>query len=201
MFSQIYSYIYSQPLDRLAGFSIAIIFEWTILMCFLKRDFKLFKSLNKFCTVAAFVAILCATILNRNSGTSSKVVLLPLSSLSQERFSADLCKECIMNVLLFLPLGIFMPYAMPQSRKNKVILTIMFGMSVSICVEMIQGILGIGWFETDDIINNTLGVVVGSRSYAAFEKIPKFTGALNDIKKRVFFFYRDNLTDKMSGGL
>lgn len=201
MLSHIYLYIYNQPLDRVANFSIAIVIGWAVLMHFVRENSRLLRCINKFFTASAFIIILYATMLDRNVGSCSHVFLQPFSSLSQDRFSAELLRQCIMNMFLFVPLGIFMPYAMPKNDKNKIKTTIIFGLCVSICVELLQGLFKMGWCETDDIINNTIGIALGTRSYMIFEKIPQLMVYINDIKKRIFSYYRENTADKTPGRL
>ena len=72
----------------------------------------------------------------------------------------------LMNVFLFFPLG--MAYANAFSDKMKmrrrVILTVVIGFALSTAVEYIQYRFSIGMAETDDVICNTLGALVGSLS-------------------------------------
>ena len=68
-------------------------------------------------------------------------------------------------------------------------------------MELLQGLFKMGWCEADDIINNTIGIALGTRSYMIFEKIPQLMVYINDIKKRIFSYYRENTADKTPGRL
>ena len=200
MLSRMFSYIYRRPLDQVMRFSLAVMMEWAVLMYLIKGDFKRLKTVNKIGAAAAFLAVLGATILDRSVGSCSQVYLQPFSSFSAERFNAELCRECIMNVFLFLPLGIFMPFALPERNPHKVRTTVLFGLCVSVCVETIQLLFGLGWCEMDDVINNTLGVALGSRAYVLFEKIPQIINLWHDLRKQFYIAVKDRVEKEKIAG-
>ena len=64
----------------------------------------------------------------------------------------------VLNVLLYVPMGYLLPVLQPKfSRKH----VIAIGCLCSVATEIAQYILAMGWCETDDVIHNTLGAVVG----------------------------------------
>ncbi len=68
-----------------------------------------------------------------------------------------------MNILLFVPLGIFLPELFPAQRRtrSKVVLTVGFAMLLSLGIELAQWHWQLGQAETDDVIANTLGALLG----------------------------------------
>lgn len=66
--------------------------------------------------------------------------------------------QILLNVLLYMPLGYLLPLAFPRMKGRHVVLT---GFLCSLATELLQLILRIGWFEVDDLINNTLGCALG----------------------------------------
>ena len=64
----------------------------------------------------------------------------------------------ILNTLLYYPLGYLLPILFPNLRPKHVIL---IGCLCSIATEATQYILKMGCCETDDVIHNTLGAVIG----------------------------------------
>ena len=64
----------------------------------------------------------------------------------------------ILNILLYYPLGYFLPILFPKLKPKHVIL---IGCLFSIATEATQYLLKIGWCETDDVIHNTLGTALG----------------------------------------
>ncbi len=85
--------------------------------------------------------------------------------------SKSIFPQLLLNVVLFVPLGLAMPFICKKSSLLKVSLT---GLSVSFVVEFIQFFIGRSC-ETDDLICNTLGAVVGYLLYLLIKKLfPKF---------------------------
>ena len=77
-------------------------------------------------------------------------------------------RSMFMNVLLFMPFGLSMPFALPNRFKHKALLSIFFGAILSMTVEACQYIFFLGRCETDDVIMNTLGVAIGATSFLIF---------------------------------
>ena len=74
----------------------------------------------------------------------------------------------ILNVLLFIPLGYLLP-AMFRGV-NRWWKMLLLGLVVSGLIEAAQGYFHLGWVEPDDLMNNTLGAVIGYMIWAAFLK-------------------------------
>ena len=68
-------------------------------------------------------------------------------------------KQIALNILLFVPLGVLLP--VKDERFKKLWKTALAGLLFSSFIEITQYITGRGFTETDDVINNTLGAVVG----------------------------------------
>lgn len=66
------------------------------------------------------------------------------------------------NIFIFVPLGFFEPIA---SKQRSFLGTVIDGFLLSLIVEIFQLISKVGRFDVDDLILNTLGVVIG---YMAF---------------------------------
>lgn len=62
------------------------------------------------------------------------------------------------NILIFVPLGFFMPMA---SRYRSFFLTMLYSLGLSLLVEAFQFVSQVGSFDVDDMILNTLGGVIG----------------------------------------
>jgi glycopeptide antibiotics resistance protein len=76
----------------------------------------------------------------------------------------------LMNVFLFFPLGLTLPYALPEKWNRKGLLTIFLAQVFSIGIELAQYHFHLGRAETDDVICNTLGCVIGTLSYVISKK-------------------------------
>ena len=67
------------------------------------------------------------------------------------------------NIVLFIPMGILLPFCFSIMRKAG--RTALVGFGISSAIEIIQFIYHIGLFEFDDIINNTIGTILGYGIY------------------------------------
>lgn len=65
----------------------------------------------------------------------------------------------ILNIGLFLPLGILLPLLHPKFQKGRYVVLSGFGLSLSI--ELIQLLTGLGFCDVDDLFCNTLGAFFG----------------------------------------
>ena len=67
-------------------------------------------------------------------------------------------KNSILNVALFLPLGMFLPVLWKKYRVMK--RTVLFGFGLSLTIELLQ-ILTLRATDVNDLITNTLGMALG----------------------------------------
>ena len=72
----------------------------------------------------------------------------------------------VLNVVLFLPLGILLPVVFPKFRKFGWMLAA--GIGFSLLIETVQLVGRVGIFETDDLLFNTVGAVIGFLLYKLF---------------------------------
>jgi len=73
--------------------------------------------------------------------------------------------EVFINCLMFIPFGVLAPFAMVQDKVKKRNIVIISGFALSASVECLQLFTKTGLFEWDDIIHNTIGVIVGYGIY------------------------------------
>ena len=76
------------------------------------------------------------------------------------RGSREMLKEDILNIMLLLPLGGLLPFAF--DKKIRWWQGLLCGIVVSFGIEILQLVLKRGLFELDDIINNSLGCMMGA---------------------------------------
>lgn len=76
----------------------------------------------------------------------------------------------ILNILLFIPFGYLMPLIWSKAdRWWKVALV---GVLASLSIEIIQLITRLGYADVDDLINNTVGALIGYGLYKAVLRKP-----------------------------
>lgn len=128
------------------------------------------------------LAILYVTIFSRSIGDERIVVLIPFTSyiaakdtvpinlayftndgiltLRERTLAYAYSFQSIgLNILLFIPLGYLWKVGFLYHKRwyNAAL----WGMMSSLLIEIIQLVFCLGWFDIDDLINNTLGAVIG----------------------------------------
>lgn len=101
--------------------------------------------------------------------TERKVNLVPFSA--PLRFNGQIdYGEMILNVLIFIPLGVYAGMLFKQLTFFK---NIFMCFLVSLACEGLQFILIVGAFDITDIINNTLGGMIGFLMFKSIESMLK----------------------------
>ena len=75
--------------------------------------------------------------------------------------------ELLLNFCMLLPVGMLFPWA----TKKGFLPTILFGLSLIVLIEVAQLISRRGWFELCDIVDNTIGVMIGYALYRIGEVV------------------------------
>ena len=65
----------------------------------------------------------------------------------------------IENMIMFLPVGVFLPLTHRRLRRFRMVTLVLTGLSIGI--ELIQFVTQRGYLQTDDVIMNVLGGVAG----------------------------------------
>ena len=73
-------------------------------------------------------------------------------------------KTSLLNILLFIPLGIFLPMLWKENYNNKFSKVLIFGFLLSLIIEILQ-IFTFRLTDINDLITNTLGTVIGYLIY------------------------------------
>ena len=106
--------------------------------------------------VTYLVIVLCITFWSRESGESTGIDLKLGSTWAINNRNKAFVIE---NILLFIPYGIVAPWAFLSQRDW--FSNILLGLITSTGIECMQLLTGKGFFQLDDILTNTLGMMVG----------------------------------------
>lgn len=118
------------------------------------------------CYIFLLIKILLLSRISHSELTS--INLIPFYSIKEYVFSnSDTVKKfafgnVVGNIIIFIPLGTYLSLFKNNKRVITNLLSIFI---VSLFVEIIQGILGIGASDIDDIILNCLGGLIGILGY------------------------------------
>lgn len=85
----------------------------------------------------------------------------------------ELLRTNFMNVVLFYPAGLLAASILPADWKSpkKLLLAALLFFTLSLSIELIQAYCDLGLGETDDVIHNTLGGIVGVLAYRLPERL------------------------------
>ena len=78
-------------------------------------------------------------------------------------------RSVLQNIIMFIPIGFTLSVVFKNKHSFLIPLAISFGLSLTI--ETCQLILDSGYFELDDLVNNTLGALIGILLYLIVSRI------------------------------
>ena len=138
----------------------AIIYRWLD-----NASHRFAKTVNFILFVMAVGGVIYATLINRENKDYS-VNLVPFQSFVAAKSEFDIYRSMLMNVFLFVPFGLTCPRVFPSRlKKSPILITVASAMIMTVIIEFLQYKLSIGQCETDDVIFNTVGAMLGSLSY------------------------------------
>ena len=116
--------------------------------------------------VVSIITIFYITLLTREPSTTRQHIFEPFYSYKQILLNGNLgwIPQNLLNITLFVPFGMFAFLLLPRKRSKTQRIFLICGAAflLSLLIESIQFVFRLGFFETDDIFNNTFGGVAGS---------------------------------------
>lgn len=105
------------------------------------------------------------TIFGRGTSHYLQMNLNPFSGYMDawKKYTLHDLQNCIFNILMFVPLGVFLPLISSKFKAFKWLLLVVVCTTLSI--ETYQTLSGAGIFELDDLFNNSLGGIIGYQLY------------------------------------
>ena len=102
--------------------------------------------------------IFCSTVIFRTTGETRQYDFHPFWSYNRP----ELLIENIMNVVVFIPVGVLLGFMFQGSRfKMTWWKALLIGCSISVTIEALQFWFMKGFSELDDVMHNTLGCILG----------------------------------------
>ena len=99
--------------------------------------------------------IFCSTVIFRTVGATRRYDFHPFWSYSRP----DLLLENIMNVIVFIPVGMILGSLLRV--KGSWLVALLIGCSISVTIESLQFFFLRGFSEVDDVMHNTVGCLMG----------------------------------------
>lgn len=155
--------IYAWPLGLVGFIMLLLLAGWSYLSE--KSEERKWAIGNAILLVAVLDFLLYTTLLTRSPG-GYEVILTPFAALAAARVQPELYREMLMNVFLFFPLGLTLSNALPRrwNRWLRIGVTTLAGCLLSAGIEYAQYRFALGLAETDDVLCNTLGALLGAAS-------------------------------------
>ena len=169
MMHSIFHQIYVSNLSVIVTALLILPIAWSVFGAFFYKRMRLIGTVL---SIACGVVILYATVVSRGESSLGHD-LTPFSSFQRAIEQPEMYRSMLMNVFLFVPLGMSLPFVLPVRWKHTMIITVLLAFILSVGIESLQYILSIGRCEVDDVIMNMLGAFIGS---CAFLKIRKKSG-------------------------
>lgn len=163
--TKIFYWVYARPLWQIVLFMVLAIVIWAILGARLSK-FGAWRIFNIVIAAVVVFVILYLTILRRSPAEGSAATFVPTFNLDKVFTRQGIFESFCLNILLFFPLGLCLPFAMPVKAKNKALLTLACCMVISFIIEFSQGAFALGDFEIADLIANVAGAAFGSLGHA-----------------------------------
>ena len=110
--------------------------------------------------------IFCSTVIFRTPGETRQYDFHPFWSYKAiQDGREDLLAENIMNVVVFIPVGLmlgsFLRVKGSWSPNGSWLMVAIIGCGISVTIESLQFFLMRGFSEVDDVLHNTLGCILG----------------------------------------
>ena len=116
--------------------------------------------------VEYLVVLLCFTIILREEDVDGDVRFIPYKNYLANNM--QLLKDALMNIAMFIPVGFCTSVFLRQPKWLKILL--LSGI-LSCCIELSQFVLSRGWCDINDVINNTVGGLLGYWTYCLVKPI------------------------------
>lgn len=116
------------------------------------------------------IGILTMTGIGGLKSFSPRIVLIPFMDMLGGPI------DTILNVVLFIPLGFFLPLL--YQKYNRISSVALTGFLFSLSIEMIQ-MFGRGSTDINDLITNTVGTILGYFTYKLFSKLTRKETCIN----------------------
>ena len=106
------------------------------------------------------ILLFCSTVIFRPTGDTRQYDFHPFWSYNAiQEGREDLLAENIMNVVVFIPVGLILGLLLKV--KGSWLIALMMGLAISVTIEALQFFLMRGFSEVDDVMHNTLGCILG----------------------------------------
>ena len=168
-FRTLQNFFYYHSIFALLAALAAFVAVWALIEYHLDRHELLYRLING--TILGITVLLIAwgTLIHRPSLTYT-VSIIPLSLLFRPFGDSIIFMSMVLNIVLFIPLGMFGCCAFRVASKKAAVILIASGVAFSVLIEVLQYAMNLGNAEIDDVICNTLGLLAGCLIYDLYRR-------------------------------
>lgn len=171
---EFFRFVYSQNLIFMFFIIVLAVVIWTFFALQIKNGKKLYFIISNGLIFTVILVVIAYRTLLAREAVHIEVELTPFKLFLISSDKNAVIRSFFMNVLLFVPMGLSMPYVLSKKpRKRNIFITTGLAAVLSAGIEFAQYYYHLGRCETDDVIANTLGAAVGTLSYCLYMKILK----------------------------
>lgn len=143
-----------------------IIISFTVLCMVLAIGFMAYRGqrMKKFVmgalSIQYYFLVLCSTVICRTAPVSKRIELMPFYNYADILNGVDFKRnvmEILLNVTLLVPIG----FLLGGMVKKGFVKACLIGCLLSVFIELLQLATGKGLCETNDVIHNTVGCIMG----------------------------------------
>lgn len=157
--------IYCQPLYAINSVIFIGLVFWIYTVIKIKNEI-LWRRMNTAFSIVVIFVILYVTLFSRSEvDRGNGFVFIPFIKILEIKVQPERLREIVMNIFLFFPLGLTLPFSFPEKTKNEIWRSCILGFLLSSYIEVNQYVFSLGQGEVDDIIFNTLGLAIGCTAY------------------------------------
>ena len=153
-------YVSIGPRWLLFTYIVTLFFTVTLVKVYRKKSVSIDRVLMTILLFFYLITVYSSTVLSRNTVAGDLIRIRPLYSWKIALLGSTYgALQVVENIILLMPIGVVLPFIVRE--KKSALITILFGFLYSLFIELSQLFLRVGFFETDDLINNTVGVFIG----------------------------------------
>lgn len=162
MREQVKQYVISlyQDIPQEAYEGLQLVFCFGVVLLIAWKGFREAPRYSVVLLLVEYIFLLfCSTVIFRVACETRKYDFQPFWSYQAiQEGRAELLAENIMNIVVFIPVGLLLSIAFKQVTWWKVLLV---GCNISAVIELLQFFLMRGFSEVDDVMHNSLGCILG----------------------------------------
>ena len=161
MFQELYFTLFEMNLWAATAIFVGLILLWSVIGALFQKRMRIICILL---AIVLFVLILYITLFSRKPGPIFHEII-PFSTLRLGPGYPKLYREALMNIFMFVPLGMTLPFVFETNLRNRFLLALLIGFCLSAGIEVAQHFMLVGITQSDDVICNTLGTAFGACAY------------------------------------